>query len=126
MLEATMGIRGRPFRAVLGVQLVCTVLLTAIAGWVSGGHGAFSATLGGAVGIFGGLAFVWMASRSHGPTADAVLVSALKAEALKVLLFIVLLAVVLSIYRNVVVVWLIGSFIPSAMIFGFAFFVRDS
>jgi hypothetical protein len=33
---------------------------------------------------------------------------------------------VLAAYKNVVVVGLIGSFIVSIVIFGFAFFVRDA
>ena len=37
-----------------------------------------------------------------------------------------LLAIVLATYKNVVVVALIGSFIVSILIFGFAFFVRDA
>lgn len=78
------------------------------------------------MGILGGLAFAWMAGRTRATTADGVLVSALKAEAVKVGLFIALLALVLAIYKNVVVVWLIGSFILSTVTFTFAFFIRDA
>jgi hypothetical protein len=39
---------------------------------------------------------------------------------------IALLALVLAAYKHVVVVSLIGSFIVSTSIFGFAFFVRDA
>jgi ATP synthase protein I len=119
-------VRSRPIRTVLGWQAVACTLVVVLAGWGSGVHGALSAVLGGIIGISGGLVFTWFASRSRATTADAVLVSALKAEALKVLVLIALLILVLATYKNVVVVGLIGSFIVSTLIFGFAFFVRDA
>ena len=126
VLDPMLGIRSRPFRIVLGLQLTCTAFLAGLGGWVSEAHGALSAALGGAIGVVGGLSFAWMAGRSQAATADGVLVSALKAEGVKVALFIALLALVLAVYKNVVIVWLIGSFIASTMIFGFALFVRDA
>lgn len=74
----------------------------------------------------GGLVFSWLVARNRALTADGILLNALKAEAVKVVLLFGLLAVVLATYKNVVVVGLIGSFIVSIVIFGFAFFVRDA
>jgi ATP synthase protein I len=119
-------VRSRPIRTVLGWQAGCTALAAALAGWAVGWHGAASAALGGGIGIAGGLVFTWLASRSRATTADGVLFSALKAEAVKVLVLIALLALVLAAYKNVVIVGLIGSFIVSTSIFSFAFFVRDA
>jgi ATP synthase protein I len=126
MPGAMLTARSRPIRTVLGWQAAACALVAVLAGWAAGLHGAISALLGGAIGISGGLVFSWFASRSKATTADAVLVSALKAEAIKVLVLIALLILVLAAYRNVVVVGLIGSFILSTLIFGFAFFVRDA
>jgi ATP synthase protein I len=119
-------VQSRPFRLVLGWQSVATLVAVMLAGYAAGLHGAVSAALGGAIGIAGGLAFAWMASRHRAHTADAVLVAALKAEAVKVLVFIALLALVLATYKHVVIVGLIGAFIVSTLISGFAFFVRDT
>lgn len=116
----------KPFRTVLAWQVGWTALAAVLLGSLAGLHGAVSAVLGSMIGITGGLVFAWLAGRNQALTADGVLLAALRAEAVKVLLFFGLLAVVLAIYRDVVVVGLIGSFIVSILIFGFAFFVRDA
>jgi ATP synthase protein I len=118
--------KGRPFRTVLAWQGGWTVLAAGLAGWLAGRHGALSAALGGAIAIAGCLAFAWLVARNRALTADGILLTALKAEAVKVLVLFGLLAIVLATYKNVVVVALIGSFIVSILIFGFAFFVRDA
>jgi ATP synthase protein I len=111
---------------VLGWQAGATALACMLAAWIAGWHGAVSAALGGGIGIAGGLVFAWLASRSRATTADGVLISALKAEAVKLVVLIALLALVLGTYQHVVIVGLIGSFLVSTSIFGFAFFVRDA
>jgi ATP synthase protein I len=121
-----LAVRSRPIRTVLGWQVGATALASALGAWIVGWHGAVSAALGGAIGIAGGLVFAWLASRSRATSADGVLISALKAEAVKLLVLIALLALVLGAYKHVVIVGLIGSFIVSTTIFGFAFFVRDA
>jgi ATP synthase protein I len=121
-----LAVRSRPIRIVLGWQAGATALASALAGWIAGWHGAVSAALGGAIGLAGGLVFAWLASRARATSADEVLISALKAEAVKLLVLIALLALVLATYKHVVVVGLIGSFIVSTSIFGFALFVRDA
>ena len=118
-------VTSRPIRLVLTWQLIATVLIAAIAGSLAGPHGAISGALGGAIGIVGGLAFTWMASRSRGTTADSVLFAALKAEAVKILVLIALLALALATYDDVVAVGLVGAFLVSTLIFGFAFFVGE-
>jgi ATP synthase protein I len=111
---------------VLSWQAGATGIASALAAWIAGWHGAVSAALGGAIGIAGGLVFAWLASRSQATSADGVLIAALKAEAVKLLVLIVLLVLVLATYKHVEIVGLIGSFIVSTAIFGFAFFVRDA
>lgn len=121
-----LAVRSRPIRIVLGWQAGATSLVSILAAWIAGWHGAVSAALGGTIGIAGGLVFAWLASRSRDTSADGVLISALKAEAVKLLVLIALLALVLLTYQHVVIVGLIASFIVSTTIFGFAFFVRDA
>jgi ATP synthase protein I len=119
-------VRSRPIRTVLGWQGAATAVAACVAGALVGFHGAFSAIVGGVIGIAGGLVFSWLASRSRATTADGVLFSALRAEAVKVLVLIALLALVLMTYKHVVIVGLIASFVVSTAIFSFAFFVRDA
>ncbi len=116
----------RPFRIVLAWQGGWTAIAAGLAAWVAGRHGAVSAALGGVIAIAGCLAFTWLVARNRALTADGILLTALRAEAVKVLILFALLALVLATYKNVVVVALIGSFIVSIVIFGFAFFVRDA
>jgi ATP synthase protein I len=118
--------RGRPFRIILAWQGGWTVFAASLTGWLAGWHAALSTALGGAIGMAGCIAFAWLVVRNRALTADGILLNALKAEAVKVLVLFGLLAVVLATYKNVVVVALIGSFIISIVIFGFAFLVRDA
>lgn len=118
----------RKFRPVIGSQVLATVILAFIAAWFAGVHGAISAALGGAVSIVSGLVFVLMAARSaesKGRSAGEVLFAALKAEAAKLFLALVLLWLVLATYQEVVVVGLIGSFVVSILIFSLALFSGD-
>jgi ATP synthase protein I len=116
----------RPFRTVLAWQGAWIVLAAALAGLLAGEHGALSAALGGGIGLVGGLIFAWLVARNRAITADGILLAALKAETVKVVVLFGLLAIVLALYKSVVVVGLIGSFIVSIVIFAFAFFVRDA
>jgi ATP synthase protein I len=118
--------KGRPFRMVLAWQGGWTVFAASLAGWLAGRHAALSTAMGGAIGMAGCLAFAWLVARNRALTADGILLNAMKAEAVKVLVLFGLLIIVLATYKNVVVVALIGSFIVSILIFGFAFLVRDA
>ena len=118
----------RKFRPVFGLQVLATIVAASIAAWSAGVHGAISAALGGLVSIVSGLVFVLMAARSaesKGRSAGEVLFAALKAEAAKLLLAMVLLWLVLATYQEVVVVGLIGSFVVSILIFSLALFSGD-
>lgn len=117
--------RLKPFRAVLRWQALATALLTGIAGYLLGTNGAISAALGGLVGIIGGLGFAVVASLQKGGTAGSVLITAMRAEAVKIVLMIVLLWLVLATYRDVVVVGFIGTFVVTVLVFTMAVFVRE-
>ncbi len=84
-----------------------------------------SAALGGAVSIGAGLAAAGVASLRKAESAGEVLLSALGAEAVRIGLIVVLLWLVLSMYREVVVLVFIGTFTATVLIFAMAFFVRD-
>jgi ATP synthase protein I len=106
-------------------QVVVTVILAVISGLLAGIHGAASAALGGAVSVVAGLAFAMVMQSSDVRSADGTIVAALRAEATKVGIAVILLWLVLALYKDVVLIVFIGSFIFSILVFSMAFFVRD-
>jgi ATP synthase protein I len=115
----------RPIRVVLRWQGIATVVLAAIAWLASGGNGALSAALGGLVGIAAALGFAAVASLGGAGDAGTALLSVLRAEAVKIALIVVLLWLVLTNYKDVAIVWFIGSFLASALILSIAPAVTD-
>ena len=111
------------FRPVFGLQVGCTAAASLLSAWLAGEHGAISAALGGSIGIIAGLAFVALAARSKPQSAGEALYAALRAEAVKVTLMVVLLWAVLATYKNVVAIGLVGAFIASALVFTLAAWV---
>ena len=118
-------LRMRPIRVVLRWQGIATVVLAAIAWLTSGGNGALSAALGGLVGIAAALGFAAVASLGGAGDAGTALLSVLRAEAVKIALIVVLLWLVLTNYKDVAIVWFIGSFLASALILSIAPAVPD-
>ncbi len=116
---------GRPIRTVLRWQLIATVALTLAAGLAAGAHGALSAALGGAVSLCAGGAAAVVASLGGAQSAGGVLIGALRAEAVKIGLIVILLWLVLEAYDDVVALAFFGSFFATVLIFAMAFFVRD-
>jgi ATP synthase protein I len=115
----------RPMRVVLRWQGIVTLALTAIAWFVSGGRGALSAALGGTIGIAAALAFAIVASLGGANGAGPALLAVLRAEAVKIALIVVLLWLVLTTYKEVAIVWFIGTFLASALILAIAPAVRE-
>src|SRR5512134_2656971 len=120
-----ISIRSKPVRAALKWQMLITSALTLLAGEMAGAHGALSALLGGSVTIFAGIAFVVVASLSKPVTAGMALLGVLRAEAVKILVIVVLLWLVLATYKDVVLLAFIGTFAASVVALGLAGFVRD-
>jgi ATP synthase protein I len=118
-------IHSKPVRTVLFWQIVVTVLLAVSAGLLAGAHGAASAALGGSVSVVAGLAFAMVMQSSGLQSADGTVIAALRAEATKIGLAVILLWLVLALYKEVVLIVFIGSFIFTILVFSMAFFVRD-
>jgi ATP synthase protein I len=118
----------KPFRTVLRWQVAATVVMALLGGLIAGRHGAISALLGGVVMSAAAGASMVMASlgarASAGP--GGALLAMLRAEAVKVAVVVLLLWLVLSSYKEVVVVGFIGSFIVSVVILSLAILARDS
>jgi ATP synthase protein I len=114
----------KPIRTVIAWQAVATSLMTLAGAAFIGIHGALSAAAGGLVSIIAGLAAALVASRG-GKSAGGVLAGALRAEAVKVGLIVLLLWLVLANYAEAMVVVVIGSFVVTMLIYSMAFFVRE-
>jgi ATP synthase protein I len=110
---------------VFGGQSSVTILLTAFSGWLAGVPGAMSAALGGAVALAGGLAFALFMPRQTCPNAWDVLSRMIRAEAAKVGVIVLLLWLVLKVYKEIVMVGFIGTFIIAVIVFSLAIFVRN-
>ena len=115
----------KPVRTVLRWQLAATAALTLAAGLLAGANGAWSAALGGAVSVLAGWASARVAQAGRADSAGGVLVSALKAEGVKLGVIVLLLGLVLAVYDEVAVPVFLGSFMATALIFSMAFFVRE-
>ena len=118
-------IRNKPVRIVMRWQLIVTMAMVLVLGFASGIHGAASALLGGVVSIISAAAFSAIISRYKGISAGGALITALKAEAVKVVVMVILLWLVLTLYKDVVAVGFIGTFALTVLIFGMALFVTD-
>jgi len=105
--------------------LIATVALALLGGVLAGAHGAVSAALGGVVSVSAGWVSAMVAGSGREKSAGGVLVTALKAEGIKLGVMACLLGIVLIVYAEVVVPAFLGSFLLTALIFSMAFFVRE-
>lgn len=116
---------GKPVLTVLRWQLVATVVLALVAALLAGTHGALSALAGGLISVTAGLAAALVASMGSTKSAGGVVAGALRAEAVKIGLAVLLLWLVLVNYADAVIGALIATFVVTLLIFAMAFFVRD-
>ena len=115
----------KPIRTVLLWQIVATAILTGAGALLADAHGAISAMAGGLVSIIAGLVSALVAALGKARSAGGVLVGALRAEAVKIGVALLLLWLVLTNYEEAVVGAFLGAFVATMLIFSMAFFVRD-
>ncbi len=109
------------FSKMLKIQLVATFSVAAVMYFASGMHGAMSAALGGLSVVVGAYVASLVAKRGTNKTeASAVLINLLKAEAVKILMIIVLLVIVFSFYKQLVPFALIAGLAAAALFSGAA------
>jgi ATP synthase protein I len=116
---------GKPVLTVLRWQLAATAALIVLSAAIAGMDGAVSALAGGTIGITAGLASALVASMGDAKSAGGVIMAALRAEAVKIGLAVLLLGLVLVNYDAAVVGALIATFVVTLLIFSMAFFVRE-
>jgi ATP synthase protein I len=117
----------KPIRRVLKWQAIATVAMAAIAGIWTGGAwaAALSAALGGIVNIIAVVVYAVVMGIANPSSAGATVAALFRAEAIKILVIIVLLWLVLTTYKDVVPVALIATFVITALLFRMALFERD-
>jgi F0F1-type ATP synthase assembly protein I len=115
----------RPVRIVLMWQIAVTALIAGMAAIAADMASALSAAAGGGVSIIAGLASALVASLSNAKSAGGVLAGALRAEAVKLGLALLLLWLVLVNYPETTVGVFLGAFVVTMLIFSMAFFVRE-
>ncbi len=116
----------RPIRIVLRWQLIVTAVLTLVAALLWGRDGAISAALGGAVNVVAGWVFGWRVAQGEARSAGEALRTALRAEAMKVLMIIAGLWLVLANYRDIVHAAFFASFVITVVVFAAAIAIRDT
>jgi ATP synthase protein I len=114
-----------PIRRILAWQAIAALIIALAAGLLSGIHGALSALFGGLVCIVAGSAYAWVGSLGSDRSAGGALRILLRAEAVKVGLMVGLLYLVFAVYKDVVAIEFIGSFIVSVLIFSAAILIPD-
>ena len=115
----------RPIRTVLRWQVFAIAILSLAAAIPWGMDGALSAALGGSINLLAGWAYGWILSRSAKASPAEALRTMFRAEAVKVLLIIVLLWMVFVSYAGIVHAAFLGAFAVTVAIFAAAIAVRD-
>ncbi len=116
---------GKPVRTAVIWQASATAGLALISGFLAGANGALSAVLGGLVSILPGVAATLIATRRTAGSAGEALLTAGRAEGVRVVLIVVLLWLVWTMYREVVHLAFFGAFAITLLLFSAAFFVRE-
>ena len=125
MLSLQSAWANRPARTVLRWQAILTGIAVLLGAYFAGLHGVISAGAGGAISMAAAVLFASIASVRRGISADDVLITAFKAEGAKLVFIVIALWLVMAAYKNVVPVFLIGTFIATVLVSSMAFFVGD-
>ncbi|MEO8346478.1 MAG: ATP synthase subunit I [Betaproteobacteria bacterium] len=110
----------KPIRRVLKWQAIATVAVAAIAGPLLGGHGALSAVLGGTVNITAVVVYAVVLGISKPASAGGTVAAVFRAEAAKILVIILQLAVVMMMYKGLVPAVFFTSFVLTVLLFRMA------
>ncbi len=89
------------------------------------GHGAVSALLGGFVSVASSLAFALIVSMHKGSSASGTLRTALRAEAAKIVVIVILLWQVLTQFENINLIVFIGTFVAAVIINSMALLISE-
>lgn len=109
------------FSKMLKIQVVATLSVAAVVFFISGFSASISAVLGGAAVVVGAFVATKVAQRTSNSTdSGAILVNLLKAEAVKILVIIMILLVTFKFYTQLVPFALIAGLAAAAFFSGAA------
>lgn len=109
------------FSKMLRSQLIATIVVTIIAFAISGLHAGSSALLGGLSVVVSAFIALKVAEKSNqNKDATVILINLLKAEAVKIILIVILLFIVFKVYPQLIPLALIAGLAASALFSGAA------
>src|SRR5256885_2449037 len=114
----------KPIRTVLAWQLAATIVMSLAAAVAADLESARSAAAGGGVSMIAGLASALVASVSNAKSAGGILAGALRAEAVKLGVALLLLWLVLANYTETGVAVVFRALVLAVLVFFLAFFFR--
>lgn len=118
-------IKNRPLRIIIRWQLLFTLIVAlGCAIWVDD-HSAFSALLGGFISVASSSAFALIVSLHKSNSASGVLRTALRAEAVKIIVIVISLWQVLTQFENINLIAFIGTFAAAVIINSMALLVSE-
>ena len=115
----------KPLQTVLRWQLLATVIIATGLAVCCGSGVAVSALLGGMVSVLSSAVFAVIVSRHQGYTAGGTIRTALRPEAVKITLIVLLLWMVFKVYEDVHAFAFIGVFILTFIMHSMALFVSE-
>ena len=118
-------IKNKSLNAALKAQIIVTVI-TAICIWVVYDmHDAMSAVMGGLISVISSAAYAMIVSHHKGYAASDAIRTALRAEAVKIILTIVLLWIAFRFYEDVNAIALVATFIMVVLTYSAALLVSE-
>ena len=125
----TSPLKSRPILTVLRWQAFATLAIAAAAGLWAGFHAALSAALGGLVTLSSTVVYAFVLGMGlnsrQTASADASIVTMLRAEGAKILVVILQLWLVLATYKDVVLAALFAAFAITVLLFSTALLARE-
>ena len=114
-----------PLRRVAGWQIIATGIIAAAGSLGWGWHGALSGLLGGITNLSAGAAYAVVVGLANPSSAAGTLVTAFRAEAIKIVLIVVQLWLVLTMYPDVVHAVFFAAFVVTVLVTQAAILIRD-
>lgn len=115
----------KPLQIILRWQLISTIIVTIGLALLYDSGIAVSALLGGMISIISSAVFAVIVSRHQGYTVGGTVRTALRAEAVKITLIILMLWLVFKLYEDVNALAFIGMFILTIIMHSMALFVSE-
>jgi ATP synthase protein I len=115
----------KPLQTVLRWQLMSTAIISIGLAALYGSEIAVSALLGGMVSVVSSTVFAVIVSRHKGYTVGGTIRTALRAEAVKISVVVLLLWLVFKVYEDVNAFAFIGMFILTVIMHSMALFVSE-